>query len=943
MLRKWILASAISLALSPPSAAALGLGELRTDSALNEPFVAEIELIDVKPDELDTVKASLASEAEFEKVGTERFFYLTKLRFNAQISPEGRPILRVTSREPIREPFLDFVVEVNWPEGRLVREYTVLLDPPTARDRRARPQIRPTEMPATRGRAAGRSAMTPQASMPAQVPASAGAIDFPLRTDPVPAGAGLLRMARGLAPPGATVPQTTLALYRNNRQAFVGGDINQLRVGQTLVIPSAEELFALDAQTARRTLAAALRGEPVANAPLTEPPAPVPEQGETGQLRIAAAPPQAEAADPAVGGEPDAPPAAGQGGEAIAEELLLLREASESTRQETQELRERIRELEAQLGDIRDLLALRNEQLAELQLAQAIEAETRTDVEPSQPPAEPERPAEPAAEPGGPPEPAGVDQRDPASEAAVAAEDPVALEESVEAAPEVQPQLQAPEAAGAAPEAEVAGGGEEAPEVAPEVLTEPEAEPETAAPPQGSPEPETAPDTGQEATAEPEPVVDERQAGQPQDDAAMPQPDAAPSQPEQAPAAGAADGGGGVWPWVAIGAGLAALFGAMAWYLMRRRRRLEASLHADRGLTSAQGSTEEALETGPPSATDTTPPAQRAEAPEAEAPVATAESEVRPFDSETEVDVFSEADIYIAYGRYREAEALLKEEIHRDPERLDLQLKLAEALFGMKKYEAFDGLLEQLRSAGAEGENPEYWRRLVAMQAALQESSTTSGAASDSAAAERPAGGDADEDLLGESFTEPDVEQAPTEPSVGDAGRAAYGGAAEASYLDMDLDLDTLTTSTSSRSAADMEQVPYRHASLQEEEQAGDLESEFDIDLGELGFGRPGAGETGGGEHGLPGRGDEESSAASGPASDPFDLRGDAGGDDDFASASWQQDSGLWDEVATKLDLARAYLEMRDGEAARVILEEVAEEGNDAQRAEAKQLLEQLD
>lgn len=943
MVRKWVLASAISLALSPPGVAALGLGELRTDSALNEPFVAEIALIDVKPDELDTVKASLAPDAEFEKVGAERFFYLTKLRFSPQISPQGRPILRVTSREPIREPFLDFLVEVNWPAGRLVREYTVLLDPPTTRDRRARRQIRDAVVAAPHEQAPGPSAMTARAPMPAQVPSAVRTSDFPLRTDPVPPGSGLLRMARRLAPPAATVPQTTLALYRNNPSAFIGGDINQLRVGETLSIPSAEELFALDAQTARRSLAAALRGEAVASAPLapaTQAPAQPPGGPDAGRLRIAAAPPQDGAPEATPGRDGETVGAGGGGDAATAEELMLLREASESTRQETRELRGRVRELEAQLADIRDLLALRNEQLAELQLAQALEAEAQSDAEPEGTAADLAGRGEPAAEPEERPEPAGVDEREAAAEVDIAAGDSDAVEDGMEPpALQPQPEPEVPDVSIAVtePEADDASAGPS--EVVPAAeaeLDEPQPELAGAAEPQATPQPETAAQADQAAAAESQPGEDEPQTAQPQEDAttaqaegevATPRPDTEPGPGEQV---AADEESGSIWPWVAIGAGLAALLGALGWYLSRRRQRLAASLRADRGLASPQSPDAERPETGPPAAPSMR---QRAETPESEAPITATDSEVRPFDSETEVDVFSEADIYIAYGRYREAEALLKEEIHRDPQRLDLQLKLAEALFGMKQYEAFEGLLEQLRSAGVEREHSEHWRRLLTMQASLQERPAAAGGQSVGGT-----GTDTDEDLLGESFTEPAAEQAPSEPARVDEGRATgQGGATETSYLEMDLDLDTLTTSGSSGATADLEQVPQRREFRQEGGQEDDLASEFDLDLGELGLRRPsseGAGEPGG----L-----EEPPAASESPSDPFGLRSDAGGGDDLASSSWQQDSGLWDEVATKLDLARAYLEMRDGDAARVILEEVAEEGNDAQRSEAKQLLEQLD
>lgn len=124
-----MLAALLAL-LVTADALALGLGGLRTQSALNAPFYGEIDLIGVDREELDTVTARLASAEAFEKAGADRPHFLTRLRFVTMIGTSGRPIIQVTSREPIREPYMDFLVEVIWPEGTLVKEYAILLDPP---------------------------------------------------------------------------------------------------------------------------------------------------------------------------------------------------------------------------------------------------------------------------------------------------------------------------------------------------------------------------------------------------------------------------------------------------------------------------------------------------------------------------------------------------------------------------------------------------------------------------------------------------------------------------------------------------------------------------------------------------------------------------------------------------------------------------------------------
>ncbi|MGH9897079.1 MAG: type IV pilus assembly protein FimV, partial [bacterium] len=111
---------------------ALGLGDIELDSALNEPLRAEIRLLSATPEDLASLKVSLASAETFERYGLHRPLYLTRLTFT--VEPSGRTdgnVVRVRSQEPITEPFVTFLVEATWPRGRLLREYTVLLDPPT--------------------------------------------------------------------------------------------------------------------------------------------------------------------------------------------------------------------------------------------------------------------------------------------------------------------------------------------------------------------------------------------------------------------------------------------------------------------------------------------------------------------------------------------------------------------------------------------------------------------------------------------------------------------------------------------------------------------------------------------------------------------------------------------------------------------------------------------
>ena len=122
---------AVVLLLAVPSAAfALGLGDIHLNSALNAPLNADIELIDVAPDEANTVQAQLASRETFASYGLDWPGYLQTLQVRTERTADGRQVIHLRSTDPISEPFVTLLIEVNWSHGHLVREYTMLLDPP---------------------------------------------------------------------------------------------------------------------------------------------------------------------------------------------------------------------------------------------------------------------------------------------------------------------------------------------------------------------------------------------------------------------------------------------------------------------------------------------------------------------------------------------------------------------------------------------------------------------------------------------------------------------------------------------------------------------------------------------------------------------------------------------------------------------------------------------
>ncbi|NLC99566.1 MAG: peptigoglycan-binding protein LysM, partial [Gammaproteobacteria bacterium] len=128
--RMLVLAVAAATAFTSGFANALGLGELAVKSSLNQPLEAEITLLEVRDLTSANIKTRLASAEDFTKTGVDRQFFLTGLTFTPMVGANGKSVIRVTSAKPVKEPYLNFLVEVLWPNGRLLREYTLLLDPP---------------------------------------------------------------------------------------------------------------------------------------------------------------------------------------------------------------------------------------------------------------------------------------------------------------------------------------------------------------------------------------------------------------------------------------------------------------------------------------------------------------------------------------------------------------------------------------------------------------------------------------------------------------------------------------------------------------------------------------------------------------------------------------------------------------------------------------------
>ena len=236
-----------AMLLAPTVALPLGLGEIRLGSALNEPLSAEIDLVAATPEELGALQARLASRELFQRYGLDRPAYLDSLEFRVGRGQDGRSVLLVRSQAAIGEPFVSFLVDVSWPRGRLLREYTVLLDPPVF----APQGDQATAAAVTAPRA--ESAPAPVTTSPATAAASetAAAESGPASESPstyrVERGDTLYKIAGALAPGDrSTTQRTMIGLFRANPEAF-RGNINVLRAGAILRVPTADELSAIGA------------------------------------------------------------------------------------------------------------------------------------------------------------------------------------------------------------------------------------------------------------------------------------------------------------------------------------------------------------------------------------------------------------------------------------------------------------------------------------------------------------------------------------------------------------------------------------------------------------------------------------------------------------------------------------------------------------------------
>ena len=388
-LRKLVLACGFASFALSNYVSALGLGEVKLKSTLNQQLSAEVQLLDTKGLTPEQIIVSLASVGDFERNGLDFVHFYSEFKFEVALDNPGGPVVRITSRNPVREPYLNFLVEAKWTSGRLLREYTLLMDLPTFDE--APPQAVQAAQTSQSKPAATKTTKKIDAPVAAVNDGNANAEEKPdiiaeqdqaakkstASADtygPVGDKDTLWDIALSVRPDSsASVHQTMLALQRLNPDAFIRGNINLLKKGQVLRVPGAADINSVSQPDAVRQFNAQTAdwsGTSVNSSGLG---APLDASGRSSTERV-----KSEAVAGRVKLEAptvNSKSASGQGsgtnngsGKALESELAATLEELDRAKSDKTELSSRVRDLESQVKTMQRLVDVSNEKLRALQL-----------------------------------------------------------------------------------------------------------------------------------------------------------------------------------------------------------------------------------------------------------------------------------------------------------------------------------------------------------------------------------------------------------------------------------------------------------------------------------------------------------------------------------------------------------------------------------------------
>ena len=872
--------------LAPVSAYPLGIGDIKLHSALNQNLDAEIALVLSADEKASDLQVRLAPPEKFDEAGVPWSYFLSKIKFETVVQADGSTIVKISSKEAYREPFLDFLLEVSWTNGSLYREFTVLIDPPVAYTQPVIPVIQKTQVIEVEDITEEHSADKVVTEVTFnQAP---GMVELTKRGDT------LWEIAENANTyDDVSIEQMIMGIYNTNPKAFYKDNINALMAGKALTIPEKEIILKLSkkqALTAFKKQYNEWKGR-VAVKPKEQ--KVISDSAGVDSKFELEAPVVSEISEMIVV-VPEDDSLADRGVESETEDLMT------SSSEEGLALQARMDKLEQQVARMQKLLTIKDGQLAALQSQKESTIDSRIETKPEE--ATPEIKGEPKTKP-------------------------------VAAGEKVKPVVKAE----------------------PKVIKKPKPKPKPKRVVQPEPETGFMPD-----------LVTLIISG--------------------------------------FGAIILGILGLMWW---RKRQSAEQ--------TETESMFASASEISLPDALDEDESVAVMEGDSSAYDVGTVGessflSEFTPSDfdafdtDQNEVDPISEADVYLAYGRYQQAEDLMHQAIEEQPERDECKLKLLEIFYASENKSAFEEYATEL-VASEKSKDQAFWSKVIEMGVELDPDSTlytedagikASFEAGDLSVDESTATDNQSEE---ESVVKTESEdEAEFDLSVFDEDTSEPEGEAEEKTEDSGLDFDlsvfdqdeTVKDSESAADAGEVESVDFDldavakdstivdavakdstvnegSIEIEKTDEAEEIES-VDLDIGtaleeELDDEIVLTPDTAKDEsledfdfsvdESVPAPIDTESTSSEEPETKEaedfetfnFDFDTDtptSGAESKHDSDDKVSDLTDMDELETKLDLAKAYVDMGDSEAAKSIAEEVIEKGNEEQKKAAQDIIDQL-